>query len=137
MACTPESVRPEPWISSLAPKKSSAALRSWPCTVRALFCSCQPLYLVPSYSSVIFQVFNVSSIPKCTPGRWCYDERSEEGNVQRVQRIHHAWKRAGHGGGHHHWRCVRQDCDIPGERYFDAAHWGTARSGGLQEYLHR
>ena len=45
-----------------ASKNSSAALRSWPCTVRALFCSCQPLYFVPSYSMVSFQVFSTQGL---------------------------------------------------------------------------
>src|SRR5262249_3170274 len=56
IACTPASVRPAPPISTWRLKKSSAALRNSPVTVRAFDCSCHPLYRVPSYSRVSFHV---------------------------------------------------------------------------------
>src|SRR5215475_8602066 len=47
-ACTPASVRPAPCRSRFGPSTSCAALRISPMTVRAFFCSCQPLYPAPS-----------------------------------------------------------------------------------------
>src|SRR5688572_7105316 len=50
-ACTPASVRPAPYNSNSRLRVASSTARSIsPATVRAFFCICQPLYLVPAYS---------------------------------------------------------------------------------------
>src|SRR5688500_8578974 len=52
-ACTPASVRPDPMNSNaLSRVAAPIALSISPCTVRAFFCFCQPLYFVPAYSMV-------------------------------------------------------------------------------------
>src|SRR5687768_4814473 len=50
-ACTPASVRPDPYNSNCCCPVTSAITRvSSPWTVRAFFWICQPLYFVPAYS---------------------------------------------------------------------------------------
>src|SRR4051812_9998454 len=52
MACTPASVRPAPYSSnSRRPVAVSTARSISPATVLAFFWICQPLYLVPAYST--------------------------------------------------------------------------------------
>jgi hypothetical protein len=49
-ACTPASVRPEPWTRTCSPQIAFTAVSSAPCTVGALSWICQPENGVPSYS---------------------------------------------------------------------------------------
>ena len=51
-ACTPASVRPEPWGSTFSPVKRPMAEASVPCTVFRPGCTCQPAKSAPSYERI-------------------------------------------------------------------------------------
>src|SRR5579862_2955446 len=51
-ACTPASVRPDPWGSTFSPLKRPMAEASAPCTVVRPGCTCQPAKSAPSYERI-------------------------------------------------------------------------------------